>query len=50
MENQNLVVQDIQPMPKKYHPPKLVEYGSLTELTKAGGGGATDGIPASLAG
>ena len=27
---------------KDYVSPKLVEYGSLIELTKAGGSGATD--------
>jgi hypothetical protein len=53
METQDTVLQEISSPPtpdqrKKYQSPKLIEFGSLAELTKLGGDGAADGITASL--
>ena len=58
METKESVVQDNRSMPsqeppalhKKYHSPKLIEYGSLAELTKTSGVGTTDALVATLAG
>lgn len=43
MEDRNQTGQQLPTIKKSYCPPELSLYGDVTQLTKGGGGGTTDG-------